>query len=56
MPLEKMKVIFNDAKHQKPDDVFPRKKRELQRLVVCGQKNGERRLFVSSWTFRTVGR
>ena len=34
--LAKMKVLFNDAEHQKPDDVLPRKKRRLQSLVACG--------------------
>jgi len=34
--LTKMKVLFKDAEHQKPDDVLPRKKRGLQSLVVCG--------------------
>jgi len=34
--LAKMKVLFSDAEHQKPDDVLPRKKRGLQSLVACG--------------------
>ena len=53
--LAKMKVIFKDTEHQKPDNVLPRKKRGFQSLVVCGWRNGEQRLFVSSWTFQTAG-
>jgi hypothetical protein len=34
--LAKMKVLFNDAEHQKPNDVLPRKKRGLQSLAACG--------------------
>jgi hypothetical protein len=34
--LAKMKVLFSDAEHQKPDDVLPRKKRGFQSLAACG--------------------
>jgi hypothetical protein len=54
--LAKMKVIFKDVEHQVPNDVLRRKKRGLQSLVVCGCGSGERKLYVSSWMFRTVVR